>query len=125
MVTEQDIESFMIRMGASYRELGRKTWMLRDSEEAAYLGLVAPRYLARIPWNDNTNPAERINFTESIHGEKSSEYLWGSGSMLLARNLANRRRMDTHTQEHRLLTSSVGQTFWSQDQHQVRAIISA
>lgn len=61
---------------------------LRDSEEAAYIGLVAPRYLARIPWNDITNPAERVNFTEQIHGEKLDEYLWASGSMLLARNLA-------------------------------------
>jgi type VI secretion system protein ImpC len=61
---------------------------LRNSEEAAYLGLVAPRYLARTPWNDITNPADRINFTERVHGERNNEYLWAPGSMLLARNLA-------------------------------------
>lgn len=60
---------------------------LRNTEEAAYLGLVMPRYLVRTPWNDITNPAENINFTEQVHGENLSEYVWGSASMLLARNL--------------------------------------
>lgn len=60
---------------------------LRSSEEAAYLGLVMPRYMVRIPWNDITNPADNINFTESIAGTNMSEYVWGSASMLLARNL--------------------------------------
>lgn len=60
---------------------------LRDSEEAAYIGLVMPRYMVRIPWNDVTNPAENINFTEGVQGEDMSQYTWGHGSMLLARNL--------------------------------------
>lgn len=60
---------------------------LRDSEEAAYIGLVMPRYMVRTPWNDFTNPAENINFVERIQGENMSEYLWGSASLLLARNL--------------------------------------
>ncbi len=60
---------------------------LRNSEEAAYIGLVMPRYMVRIPWNDITNPAENINFTEEIHGENMSQYTWGHGAMLLARNL--------------------------------------
>jgi len=60
---------------------------LRNTEEAAYLGLVMPRYMVRIPWNDLSNPAENINFTEKVHGENLAEYVWGSASMLLARNL--------------------------------------
>ena len=60
---------------------------LRDTEEAAYIGLVLPRYLVRTPWNDITNPAENINFEEHVRGDKVDEYLWGSGAMLLARNL--------------------------------------
>jgi type VI secretion system protein ImpC len=60
---------------------------LRDSEEAAYLALVAPRYLARTPYNDMANPADNIHFEESIQGENLNEYLWGSGSTLLARKL--------------------------------------
>lgn len=60
---------------------------LRNSEEAAYIGLTMPRYMVRTPWNDLTNPAEHINFTERVHGENLSEYVWGHASMLLARNL--------------------------------------
>jgi len=60
---------------------------LRNSDEAAYIGLAMPRYLVRTPWNDLSNPAENINFTERVQGEDMSEYVWGSASMLLARNL--------------------------------------
>ncbi|MEN9796402.1 MAG: hypothetical protein RL653_98 [Pseudomonadota bacterium] len=60
---------------------------LRDSEEAAYLGLVLPRYIARAPYNPMTNPAYGINFTEKVQGDKDSEYLWGNAAMLFARNL--------------------------------------
>jgi len=60
---------------------------LRDTEEAAYLGLVLPRYLVRSPWNDFSNPADDIRFEESVRGDRLEEYTWGSGAMLLARNL--------------------------------------
>ena len=50
---------------------------LRNTEEAAYIGLAMPRYMVRTPWNDMTNPAENINFTERVHGENLSEYVWG------------------------------------------------
>jgi len=60
---------------------------LRDTEEAAYLGLVMPRYLVRAPWNDFSNPAENIKFEEKVRGDRLEEYTWGSGAMLLARNL--------------------------------------
>jgi hypothetical protein len=32
MVTGQDIEAFLIKMGVSYDELGRNTWMIRDND---------------------------------------------------------------------------------------------
>lgn len=60
---------------------------LRNTDEGAYIGLTMPRYMVRTPWNDLTNPAENINFTERVHGEDMSEYVWGHASMLLARNL--------------------------------------
>jgi type VI secretion system protein ImpC len=60
---------------------------LRDSEEAVYLGLTMPRYMARIPYNDYTNPAEDIRFTEQLRGDDDSEYVWGNTAMLFARNL--------------------------------------
>lgn len=59
----------------------------RDSEEAVYVGLTMPRYMARTPYNDMTNPADGINFTESVRGDDMSEFLWAPASMLMARVL--------------------------------------
>jgi type VI secretion system protein ImpC len=59
----------------------------RDSEEAVYVGLTMPRYLARTPYNDLTNPADNINFTEKVRGDDESEFLWAPSSMLFARTL--------------------------------------
>jgi len=33
-VTEQDIEGYLIRMGVSFDLVGKRTWMIRDSEDA-------------------------------------------------------------------------------------------
>ncbi|WP_437629921.1 type VI secretion system contractile sheath large subunit [Sorangium sp. So ce854] len=60
---------------------------LRDSEEAVYIGLTLPRYLVRAPYNDVTNPAEGIRFEETVRGDSTDDYLWGSSAMLFARNL--------------------------------------
>ena len=60
---------------------------LRDSEEAAYIGLTMPRYIVRVPYNEMTNPAEGISFSEKVQGNVDGEFLWGSSAMLLARNL--------------------------------------
>jgi type VI secretion system protein ImpC len=59
----------------------------RDSEEAVYIGLTMPRYIARIPYNDMTNPADGIFFTEKVRGDDMSEFLWAPASMLFARVL--------------------------------------
>jgi type VI secretion system protein ImpC len=60
---------------------------LRDSEEAVYLGLAMPRYMVRAPYNEASNPAEGITFTEELRGDDDSKYVWGSAAMLFARNL--------------------------------------
>jgi type VI secretion system protein ImpC len=59
----------------------------RDSEEAVYIGLTLPRYMARIPYNDITNPAEGIAFTERVKGDDMSNFAWAPASMLMARVL--------------------------------------
>jgi len=60
---------------------------LRETEEAAYIGLTLPRSLARAPYNENTNPAYGINFVEQVRGDKEEDYLWSSSAILFARNL--------------------------------------
>ena len=60
---------------------------LRDSEEAAYLGLTLPRYIARLPYDPETNPCRDIPFQEEVQGDNDKDYLWGSASMLFAQNM--------------------------------------
>jgi type VI secretion system protein ImpC len=60
---------------------------LRDSEEAAYLGLCLPSYVLRLPWHPVTNPCGNFNFVEYTWGDDSEKYLWGHSSILFAKNL--------------------------------------
>lgn len=60
---------------------------LRDSEEAAYLGLTLPRYVARLPYDPDRNPAGDLNFKEEVRGNQNEDFLWGSAAILFAQNL--------------------------------------
>jgi type VI secretion system protein ImpC len=60
---------------------------LRDSEEAAYLGLCLPRYILRLPWHPETNPCGMFNFSEYTWGNDNKKYLWGNAAILFAKNL--------------------------------------
>lgn len=61
---------------------------LRDSPEAAYLGLTLPRYILRLPYDPVTNPVGRgFNFKENVRGDKDGEYLWGNSAILFAKNM--------------------------------------
>lgn len=60
---------------------------LRDSEEAAYLGLTLPKYIVRLPYDPETNPTGKLPFKESVQGGSNQDYLWGSASALFAQNM--------------------------------------
>lgn len=60
---------------------------LRDSEEAAYLGLCLPSYILRLPWHPVTNPCGNFNFTEYTWGDDQTKYLWGNSAILFAKNM--------------------------------------
>lgn len=60
---------------------------LRDTEEAAYVGLTMPRYMARAPYNEMYNPADGITFNEKVRGEEDADYVWGNAAFLFARNM--------------------------------------
>ena len=60
---------------------------LRDSEEAAYIGLTLPKYISRLPYDPETNPCRTINFTENVAGDDDADYLWGSAATLFAQNM--------------------------------------
>ncbi len=60
---------------------------LRESEEAAYIGLTLPKYITRLPYDPETNPCKDIPFKEEVRPDSNEDYVWGSSAMLFARNL--------------------------------------
>ena len=62
---------------------------LRDTEQAAYLGLTLPKYLAREPWDPDNNPAGKAlrNFKEYVNPLDDTQYVWSNATILFARNL--------------------------------------
>src|SRR5512146_2255512 len=50
----------------------------RDSEDARYIGLTAPRMLLREPYGPTTVPVEAFNYDERVEGSEHGKYLWGN-----------------------------------------------
>lgn len=51
---------------------------LRDSDDARYIGLAMPRFLARLPYGAKTSPVEAFNFEEDTGAADHSKYKVGS-----------------------------------------------
>ncbi|MEC6797036.1 type VI secretion system contractile sheath large subunit [Photobacterium sp. S4TG1] len=61
---------------------------LRDSDDARYLALTAPRFLLRTPYDPNDNPAKTFNYRENV-SDSHNNYLWGNTSFALASRLTD------------------------------------
>ena len=61
---------------------------LRRSPEAAYIGLVLPRFLLRLPYGKDTDPVEQFDFEEFSPFAGHEQYLWGNSAALCACLLA-------------------------------------
>jgi type VI secretion system protein ImpC len=80
---------------ANPRELGRifaapdyAGWRsLRESEDAKYVGLALPRFLARLPYGAKTNPVEEFEFEEDATGGDHSKYTWANAAYAMAVNI--------------------------------------
>jgi hypothetical protein len=101
MVTEQDIESYMIRMGVSYRELGRKTWVLRDSEdlvESLVVSLNDPVVLFQVKLSDIPTGCDRLGLYEELLRLNASEMLHGAygitGNAIVATDTLQAENLD-------------------------------
>jgi len=46
---------------------------LRESEDSRYLGLCMPRFLARLPYGEKTEPVDEFHFEEDTEGAESSK----------------------------------------------------
>jgi type VI secretion system protein ImpC len=61
---------------------------LREQEDARYLALCMPRYLARLPYGARTDPLDAFAFEEDTHGPDASKLLWGNPAYAFAANVA-------------------------------------
>ena len=60
---------------------------LRESDDAKYVGLAMPRFLARTPYGAKTNPVEAFNFEEDIADANHSKYAWANAAYAMAVNI--------------------------------------
>lgn len=54
----------------------------RESEDARYLGLTAPRFLVRLPYDPLENPIKSFSYKENV-STSHEDYLWGNTAYLL------------------------------------------
>jgi type VI secretion system protein ImpC len=60
---------------------------LRESDDARYLGLCMPRFLARLPYGAKTSPVEEFDFEEETNGGDHSKYGWANAAYAMATNI--------------------------------------
>jgi type VI secretion system protein ImpC len=60
---------------------------LRESEDAKYIGLAMPRFLARLPYGAKTNPVDAFDFEEEVEGADHNRYVWANSAYAMATNI--------------------------------------
>lgn len=59
----------------------------RDDDRSKYIGLTLPRFLARLPYNAESEPTKNFNYSEGVYAEGKDKSLWSSASYALASNM--------------------------------------
>jgi type VI secretion system protein ImpC len=60
---------------------------LRESDDARYIGLAMPRFLARLPYGAKTVPLEEFDFEEDTEGADHNKYTWSNAAYAMASNI--------------------------------------
>jgi len=60
---------------------------LRESDDARYLGLAMPRFLARLPYGSKTDPVSEFDFEEACTGADHTKYTWCNAAYAMATNI--------------------------------------
>lgn len=60
----------------------------RESEDARYVGLTAPRFLLRLPYDPEANPVKAFKYEEQVTDDHS-KYLWGNTAFAFATRLTD------------------------------------
>ena len=66
---------------------------LRESDDARYIGLAMPRFLARMPYGAKTNPVEEFDFEEETAEGDHSRYTWANSAYAMATNITRAFKM--------------------------------
>jgi type VI secretion system protein ImpC len=66
---------------------------LRESDDARYLGLAMPRFLARIPYGAKTSPVEEFDFEEDTGAADHNRYTWANAAYAMATNITRSFKM--------------------------------
>lgn len=61
---------------------------LRESEDARYIALTMPRFLARLPYDSMENPIKTFVYNEAVNGQHDN-YLWSNISFLLGSKITD------------------------------------
>jgi type VI secretion system protein ImpC len=59
----------------------------RETEDARYVGLTLPRFLARLPYGPDTHPVRAFNYTENVRVGGRSAFVWANAAFAFAANL--------------------------------------
>ena len=59
----------------------------REDERSKYIGLVAPRFLARMPYNPKDDPTKNFNYDEGVYREGKDNSLWCNAAFAMASNM--------------------------------------
>jgi len=60
---------------------------MRESDDAKYIGLAMPRFLARLPYGAKTSPVEEFDFEEETGAGDHSKYAWANSAYAMAVNV--------------------------------------
>jgi type VI secretion system protein ImpC len=60
---------------------------LRESDDARYLGIAMPRFLARRPYGAKSDPVEEFDFEEETSGPNVEGYSWANAAHAMAVNI--------------------------------------
>jgi type VI secretion system protein ImpC len=59
----------------------------RDDDRSKYIGLALPRFLGRLPYNQEAEPTKNFNYAEGVYTGGKDNSLWCNASFALASNM--------------------------------------
>ncbi|WP_419656847.1 TssC: type VI secretion system associated protein, EvpB-like [Desulfosarcina variabilis str. Montpellier] len=75
-------------LSKKFRDADYAPWRsLRESDDARYIGLTMPRFLARLPYGAKTDPVEAFDFEEDTDAADTGKYVWANSAYAMAANI--------------------------------------